>query len=77
MTEETWHRARIIPTSGIGGAAEQERRATSALMAVVSVVPDFGKALLGPLGPVESPPEITSTDISSQDGPDETASGGK
>ena len=50
MSEETWHRARIIPTSGIGGAEEQERRATSALMAVMSVVPDFSKALLGPLG---------------------------
>lgn len=50
MSEETWHRARIIPTSGIGGAEEQERRATSALMAVMSVVPDFAKALLGPLG---------------------------
>jgi len=50
MSEETWHRARIIPTSGIGGAEEQERRATSALMAVMSVVPEFSKALLGPLG---------------------------
>ncbi len=50
MSEETWHKARIIPTSGIGGAEEQERRATSALMAVMSVVPDFSKALLGSLG---------------------------
>lgn len=50
MSEETWHRARIIPTSGIGGAEEQERRATSALMAVMGVVPEFSKALLGPLG---------------------------
>ncbi|RYJ04198.1 MAG: stress response protein, partial [Actinomycetales bacterium] len=50
MSEETWHQARLIPTSGIGGADEQERRATSALLAVLSIVPDFSKALLAPLG---------------------------
>ena len=32
MAEETWHAARLIPTSGINGAEEQERRATSALL---------------------------------------------
>lgn len=46
MTEETWHQARLIPTSGINGAPEQERRATSALLAVLSIVPDYSKALL-------------------------------
>ncbi len=50
MTEETWHQARLIPTSGISGAEEQERRATSALLAVMSVVKEFSKVLLGPLG---------------------------
>jgi hypothetical protein len=50
MTEETWHEARLIPTSGISGADEQERRATSALLAVVSSVKEFGRALNGPLG---------------------------
>lgn len=50
MTEETWHQARLIPTSGISGAEEQERRATSALLAVMSVVKEFSKAVLGPLG---------------------------
>ncbi len=50
MTEENWHQARLIPTSGISGAEEQERRATSALLAVMSVVKEFSKALLGPLG---------------------------
>lgn len=50
MSEETWHAARLIPTSGINGATEQERRATSALLAVMSVVPDFSKTLLSPLG---------------------------
>lgn len=50
MTEETWHQARLIPTSGIAGAEEQERRATSALLAVMSVVKEFSKAVLNPLG---------------------------
>lgn len=47
---ESWHEARLIPTSGISGAEEQERRATSALLAVMSVVKEFGRALLKPLG---------------------------
>lgn len=50
VSEETWHAARLIPTSGINGATEQERRATSALLAVLGVVPDFAKALLSNLG---------------------------
>jgi hypothetical protein len=50
MTEETWHQARLIPTSGINGAEEQERRATSALLAVMSSVREFGRALTQPLG---------------------------
>ncbi|MFE6508697.1 hypothetical protein ACFVDI_15130 [Nocardioides sp. NPDC057767] len=50
MSEETWHEARLIPTSGISGAEEQERRATSAVLAVMSVVKEFGKALVGHLG---------------------------
>lgn len=50
MAEETWHAARLIPTSGISGAEEQERRATSALLAVMSAVREFGRALLGQVG---------------------------
>jgi hypothetical protein len=50
VSEETWHEARLIPTSGISGAEEQERRATSALLAVMSVVKEFSRAVLGPLG---------------------------
>jgi hypothetical protein len=46
MAEESWHEARLIPTSGINGADEQERRATSALLAVVSAVREFGRALV-------------------------------
>lgn len=36
MAEQPWHEARLIPTSGINGAEEQERRATSALLAVMA-----------------------------------------
>src|SRR3954447_21005062 len=50
MAEETWHAARLIPTSGINGAEEQERRATSALLAVMTSVREFGRAITGPLG---------------------------
>lgn len=50
MAEETWHEARLIPTSGINGAEEQERRATSALLAVLSAVREYGRSLLKPLG---------------------------
>jgi hypothetical protein len=50
VSQETWLAARLIPTSGINGAAEQERRATSALLAVVSAVREFGRALTQPLG---------------------------
>lgn len=45
MTQESWHEARLIPTSGINGAEEQERRATSALLAVMSAVKEFGRTI--------------------------------
>lgn len=44
-SSETWERARLIPTSGISGAEEQERRATSALLAVLASVNEFGRTL--------------------------------
>ena len=50
MAEQSWHEARLIPTSGINGADEQERRATSALLAVLGAVKEFNRALLRPLG---------------------------
>lgn len=50
MAEESWHEARLIPTSGINGAEEQERRATSALLAVLSAVKEFGRAFVQPFG---------------------------
>jgi hypothetical protein len=50
VVEQPWHEARLIPTSGISGAEEQERRATSALLAVMGAVRDFGRVLTQPLG---------------------------
>jgi hypothetical protein len=50
VSEEKWHQARLIPTSGISGAEEQERRGTSALLAVLTSVREFGRAITGPLG---------------------------
>jgi hypothetical protein len=40
----------LIPTSGINGAEEQERRATSAVLAVLTAVKEYNRALLGPFG---------------------------
>lgn len=50
MAVKAWHEARLIPTSGISGGLEQERRATSALLAVVRAVQEFGRAILKPCG---------------------------
>lgn len=50
MAEESWHEARLIPTSGITGAEEQEKRATSALLAVMSAVREFGRGFVKPFG---------------------------
>jgi hypothetical protein len=54
MTNEqdapSWELARLIPVSGIRNAEEQERRATSALLAVLSAVDEFGLAVTKPHG---------------------------
>src|ERR1700689_4502985 len=50
MGEVDWERARLFPVSGIGGADEQERRATSALLAVVQSVREFGRVITLPMG---------------------------
>lgn len=56
--EQSWNEARLIPTSGINGAEEQERRATSALLAVMTAVKEFGRVLTrqfgAPVGTVET-----------------------
>jgi hypothetical protein len=45
-----WQPARLIPVAGIRGQEDQERRATSALLAFMGAVPEFGQALLSDLG---------------------------
>ncbi len=50
MNSDDWQPARLIPTSGITGPDEAERRATSALLAVLHAVKEFRLAVLRPLG---------------------------
>src|SRR3984957_4046204 len=45
-----WERARLFSVSGIGGADDQERRASSAVLAVIQSVKEFGRAIIGPMG---------------------------
>lgn len=47
---DSWREARLIPTSGIKGSTDQEVRATSALLSVLSVIPSFAHAVLKPCG---------------------------
>ncbi|MCK9924759.1 TerD family protein [Frankia sp. AgPm24] len=57
-TESQWQAARLFPVAGIGGAAEQERRATSALLATLGAVREFGRSLTtrfgAPAGQIET-----------------------
>ena len=48
--DDDWHVARLLPTSGLRDQEEQEKRATSCLLAVMRAVPDFGRALVTDLG---------------------------
>jgi hypothetical protein len=57
MTQERWQQARLIPTSGITGTDEAERRATSALLSVIGSVKEFGVAMTKPLGAPTGPIE--------------------
>src|SRR3954468_24025071 len=64
---DSWHPARLIPTVGIKGQEEQERRATSSLLAVMRAVPEFGHALLKELGAPKSPVIETYTEVRFKD----------
>ena len=50
MTDEASQKARLFPVTGIGGAEEQERSASSALLAVIKTVQAFGRTLTMRLG---------------------------
>lgn len=52
---EEWRHARLLPTYGIRSQDEQEKRATSCLLAVMHGVPEFGHALLKGLGAPKAP----------------------
>ena len=56
--DEKWQRARLFPITGIGNPNEQERRGTSVLLAVLSAVKEFGRALTtrcgSPAGRIET-----------------------
>ncbi len=64
--EDAWHKARLIPTTGIGGQDEQEQRATSSLLAVMKAVPQFGRAIVAhadaPGGRIETYTEVRLQD---------------
>ncbi len=61
----SWERSRLIPVSGIRNAVEQEQRATSALLAVMEAVNEFGRGLVkelgGPSRPIETFTEVPFT----------------
>src|ERR1700754_4957547 len=71
MADETveleWTPARLIPTVGIRGQEEQEKRATSCLLAVMRAVPEFGHALLKELGAPKSPVIETFAEVRFED----------
>lgn len=50
IKDDQWPVARLIPISSASGVEAQERRAASALLAVIAAVPEFGRVLLRPLG---------------------------
>jgi len=68
LETEKWQPARLIPTAGIRGQEEQEKRATSCLLAVMHAVPEFGHALLKELGAPKSPVIQTFAEVRFKDG---------
>ncbi len=54
METPSWEAARLIPVSGIRNSEEQEKRATSALLAVLFAVEEFGASITKPFGAPKS-----------------------
>lgn len=65
---EGWQHARLIPTFGIRTQQEQEKRATSCLLAVMHGVPEFGHALLKELDAPKAPVIETFAEVRFKDG---------
>src|SRR2546423_1136632 len=59
--------ARLIPTFGVRSQQEQEKRATSCLLAVMHGVTEFGHALLKELGAPKSPVIETFAEVRFKD----------
>lgn len=63
--DPSWQPARLFSVSGVGTGEEQEKRATSTLMASMMAVRDFGRALVtrfgGPAGAIETYLEVPFT----------------
>lgn len=49
-TEEGWTAARMFPAEKASSATEQETRATAVTLAVMEIVPEFGKRIVGQAG---------------------------
>jgi hypothetical protein len=64
---EGWRHARLLPTFGIRSQQEQEKRATSCLLAVMHGVPEFGHALLKELGAPKAPVIETFAEVRFKD----------
>jgi len=64
---EGWRHARLIPTLGARSQLEQEKRATSCLLAVMHGVPEFGHALLRELGAPKAPVIETFAEVRFKD----------
>jgi hypothetical protein len=62
-----WRHARLIPTTGTRSQQEQEKRATSCLLAVMHGVPEFGHALLHELGAPKAPNIETFAEVRLKD----------
>lgn len=62
-----WSHARLIPTFGIRNQQEQEKRATSCLLAVMHGVPEFGYALLKELDAPKAPVIETFAEVRFKD----------
>ncbi len=64
--QEDWVPARLLPTAGIRGQNEQERRGASALLAVMGAVPEFCRVLLSgmraPTGAISTYTELRLKD---------------
>jgi hypothetical protein len=81
--DPSWRPARLFSVSGVGTGEEQEKRATSTLMASMMGVRDFGRALAtrlgGPAGAIETYLEVpfSSTTAPRSPTPSSASRGGR